>query len=206
MKRDVISLENKKAGTIDLDDSVFGLDVRGDILARAINWQLAKHHSGTHKTKTRSEISGTNAKPFRQKGSGRARQGTHRAPQMRGGGKSFGPRVRNHSHSLPKKVRRLALRIALSAKQAEGKLVILDKTKVNSAKTGDLAKQLDKLGWGNGLVIDGNEVDATFAHAATNIVGIDVLPSIGANVYDIMRRETLVLTKDAVEKLVERLK
>ena len=206
MKCDVISLANKKAGTIDLDDSVFGLDVRGDILARAINWQLAKCHSGTHKTKTRSEISGTNAKPFRQKGSGRARQGTHRAPQMRGGGKSFGPRVRNHSHSLPKKVRRLALKIALSAKQAEGKLVILDKAKVNSAKTGDLAKQLDKLGWGNGLVIDGTEVDATFARAATNIVGIDVLPSIGANVYDIMRRETLVLTKDAVEKLVERLK
>ena len=206
MKCDVISLANKKAGTIDLDDSVFGLDVRGDILARAVNWQLAKRHSGTHKTKTRSEISGTTAKPFRQKGSGRARQGTHRAPQMRGGGKAFGPRVRNYSQSLPKKVRRLALKIALSAKQAEGKLVILDKAKVNSAKTGDLAKQLDRLGWGNGLVIDGTEVDATFARAANNIIGIDELPSIGANVYDIMRRETLVLTKDAVENLVGRLK
>ena len=206
MKCDVISLANKKAGTIELDDSVFGLEVRGDILARAVNWQLAKHRSGTHKTKTRSEISGTTAKPFRQKGGGRARQGTHRAPQMRGGGKSFGPRVRNHSQSLPKKVRRLALKIALSAKQAEGKLVILDEAKVKSGKTGDLANQLDNLGWRNGLVIDGTEVDATFARVAANIIGIDVLPSIGANVYDIIRRETLVLTKDAVKNLVERLK
>ncbi|MEE9290458.1 MAG: 50S ribosomal protein L4 [Alphaproteobacteria bacterium] len=206
MKYDVISLANKKTGTIDLDDGVFGVDVRRDILARAVNWQLAKRRGGTAKTKERSEVRATKAKPFNQKGSGRARQGTTVAPQMRGGGVAFGPRVRSHAHKLPKKVRLLALKSALSAKCAEGKLVVLDEAKLKQPKTADLAKRLAKLNWGRALVIDGAEVDANFARAANNIIGIDVLPSSGANVYDILRRDTLILTRDGVDKLVERLK
>ncbi len=206
MKCNVITIDNKKVGDIDLDEAVFGLDFRADILARAVNWQLAKRRAGTHKTKQRAEVSGTKAKPFRQKGTGRARQGTARAPQMRGGGVAFGPVVRSHAHKLPKKVRRLALKTALSAKQAEGKLVILEAAKIKNPKTGDLVKRLKKLGWTSALVIDGPEVDAGFARAAANIVGLDVLPSQGANVYDILNSDTLVLTRDAVGKLVERLK
>ena len=206
MQCDVITLANKKTGTIELDDAVFGVDVRSDILSRAVNWQLAKRRAGTAKTKERGEVKATKAKPFRQKGSGRARQGTTVAPQMRGGGVAFGPRVRSFAHRLPKKVRVLALKSALSAKQAEGKLVILDEAKLKQAKTSELAKQLAKLKWGRALVIDGVEVDKNFARAADNIVGLDVLPSGGANVYDILRRETLVLTRQGVEKLVERLK
>lgn len=206
MQYDVISLANKKTGTIDLDDGVFGVDVRRDILARAVNWQLAKRRGGTAKTKGRSEVRATKAKPFAQKGGGRARQGTTVAPQMRGGGVAFGPQVRSHAHKLPKKVRMLALKSALSAKHAEGKLVVLDEAKLKQPKTADLAKQLIKLNWGRALVIDGAEVDANFARAANNIIGIDVLPSSGANVYDILRRDTLILTRDGVDKLVERLK
>ncbi|MCH8236640.1 MAG: 50S ribosomal protein L4 [Proteobacteria bacterium] len=206
MQYDVISLANKKTGTIDLDDGVFGVDVRRDILARVVNWQLAKRRSGTAKTKERGEVRATKAKPFNQKGGGRARQGTTVAPQMRGGGVAFGPRVRSHAHKLPKKVRLLALKSALSAKCAEGKLVVLDEAKLKKPKTADLAKQLAKLKWGRALVIDGAEVDANFARAANNLIGIDVLPSGGANVYDILRRDTLILTRDGVEKLVERLK
>ena len=206
MKCDVISLANKKTGTIDLDDEVFGVDVRRDILARAVNWQLAKRRSAIAKTKGRSEVRATKAKPFAQKGGGRARQGTTVAPQMRGGGVAFGPRVRSHAHKLPKKVRLLALKSALSAKCAEGRLVVLDEAKLKQPKTADLAKRLAKLNWGRALVIDGAEVDANFARAANNIIGIDVLPSTGANVYDILRRDTLILTRDGVEKLVERLK
>jgi len=206
MQCDVISLANKKTGTIELDDSVFGVEVRQDILARAVNWQLAKRRAGTAKTKERGEVSATKSKPFRQKGSGRARQGTRVAPQMRGGGVAFGPRVRSHAHKLPKKIRVLALRNALSAKQAEGKLVVIEDAKLKEAKTSALAKHLAKLGWGRALVIDGADVDTNFARAAGNIVGLDVLPSAGANVYDILRRDTLVLTKSGVEKLVERLK
>lgn len=206
MQCDVITLANKKTGTIELDDAVFGVDVRSDILSRAVNWQLAKRRAGTAKTKERGEVKATKAKPFRQKGTGRARQGTTVAPQMRGGGVAFGPRVRSFAHKLPKKVRVLALKSALSAKQAEGKLVVLDEAKLKQAKTSELAKQLAKLKWGRALVIDGAEVDKNFARAADNIVGLDVLPSGGANVYDILRRETLVLTRQGVEKLVERLK
>ncbi len=206
MKQDVISLANKKVGDIDLDDAVFGADVRSDLLARTVNWQLAKRRGGNHKVKGRSEISGTKSKPFRQKGTGRARQGSKYVTQMRGGGVVFGPHVRDHSHSLPKKVRRLALKSALSAKQKEGRLVVIDTAALKAAKTRDLAKQLDKLGWGKALVIDGEKVDENFARAASNLIGIDVLPSGGANVYDILRRDTLVLTKDGVEKLTERLK
>ena len=206
MRCDVISLENKTVGKIDLDESVFGVPVRADILARAVNWQLAKRRAGSRKTKTHSEVSGSTRKPFRQKGTGRARQGTPRAPQHRGGGVVFGPVVRSHAHGLPKRVRRLALKTALSAKQADGKLVVLDSAKLKKPKTADLAKRMEKLGWTSVLVIDGAEVDGNFARAAANIVGLDVLPSPGANVYDILRSDTLVLTKDAVGKLVERLK
>jgi len=198
MQCDVITLANKKAGTIELDDAVFAFEVRRDILAQAVNWQLAKRRAGTAHTKERSDVKARKGKPFRQKGTGRARQGTSVAPQMRGGGVAFGPRTRSHAHKLPKKVRLLALKSSLSAKQAEGKLVVLDKAKLKEAKSAVLAKHLTKLDWGRALVIDGA--------AASNINGIDVLPSGGANVYDILRRDTLVLTKDGVEKLVERLK
>ena len=206
MKWDVVSLENKKVGSIELDDSVFGHAVRADILARAVNWQLAKRRTGTHKTKTRGEIRGSTRKIMRQKGSGRARKGSARVNLMRGGGIAFGPVVRSHAHKLPKKVRRMALKSALSAKREEGKLVVLDAIKLKNPKTGELAKKLGKLGWQSALVIDGTDVDANFARAAANIADLDVLPCQGANVYDILGSDTLVLTKDAVEKLVERLK
>lgn len=206
MKCPVISLDNKKVGDIDLDDAIFALPARPDILARMVNWQLAKRRSGNHKTKQRAEVNGTTAKPFRQKGTGRARQGDRKAPNLRGGGVAFGPVVRSHAHSLPKKVRRLALRTALSVKQADGKLVILDKAEAKTAKTADLVKQVVKLGWDSALIIGGAELDANFTRAAGNIRGMDVLPQIGANVYDILRRDTLVLTKDAAEQLQERLK
>ncbi len=167
--------------------------------------QLAKSRTGTHNTKVVSEIRGTTAKPHRQKGTGRARQGSLRSPQFRGGAVIFGPRVRDHAHDLPKKVRRLALRCALSSKQADGKLVVLDEAKVAEPKTGALASRLDALGWSRVLIIAGVEIDPNFARAAANIPRVDVLPPHGANVYDILRCDTLVLTKDAVKHLEERL-
>jgi large subunit ribosomal protein L4 len=206
MKCDVISIENKKVGSVDLDEAVFGAPVRADLMSRYVNWQLAKRRSGNHQVKDRSEVQGTTAKPFNQKGTGNARQGSKRAPQLRGGGVVFGPHVRDHGFSLQKKVRKLALKSALSSKQAEGKLVVFDGAKLKSAKTADFKKNLSKLGWGKTLVIDGADLDSNFQLAARNIPELDVLPSQGANVYDILRRDTLVLTKDAVEKLVERLK
>jgi large subunit ribosomal protein L4 len=205
MQWDVVNLENEKVGTVELADSVFGVDVRRDILARAVNWQLAKRRAGTHKVKTRSEVSGTTKKPFRQKGTGRARQGSMKGPHMRGGGIVFGPVPRDHSHSLPKKVRRLALKAALSAKRADGTLVVLDKAELEDAKTRVLAQRALALSWGKALIIDGEAVDTNFARAARNLPGLDLLPSRGANVYDILRHETLVLTRTAVDKLVERL-
>ena len=206
MKAPVISLDNKQVGDIELDEAVFGVPVRADILARAVNWQLAKRQRGTHKVKERTEVSGTGKKPYKQKGTGHARQGSLRSPQFRGGGVVFGPRVRSHAFSLPKKVRKLAMCTALSAKQADGKLIVVEEATLKNAKTSELAKRLGKLGWGTTLLIDGAQVDANFARAARNLIGIDVLPQIGANVYDILRRETLVLTKDAVQQLQERLK
>lgn len=206
MKLDVISLDNKKSGSVDLDDAIFGAAVRGDLMARYVNWQLAKRRAGTHAVKGRSDVSGGGKKPFNQKGTGSARQGTTRAPQMRGGGTVFGPQVRSHEHKLPKKVRKLALLSALSSKQAEGKLVVIDMAKMKAPKTADLAKQLEKLGWGSALIIDGAEVSENFLRAASNLIGIDILPSQGANVYDILRHDTLVLTQEGVEKLQERLK
>ncbi len=206
MKCDVITMDNKSAGSIDLADAVFGAPVRKDIIARMVNWQRAKKRAGTHKTKGISEISGTTAKPWRQKGTGRARAGSLRATQFRGGQTVFGPVVRDHGFKLPKKVRRLALCSALSSKQAEGKLIVVDEAKLKDPKTSGLAGRLDKLGWASVLVIDGPEVDANFKRAVSNLPGVDVLPQQGANVYDILRRDVLVLTKDAVKHLEERLK
>lgn len=206
MKCKVISLDNKEVGSVDLSESVFGVPVRADLLSRMVNWQLAKRRAGTHKTKNVSEIRGTTAKPFRQKGTGRARQGSVRSPLHRGGAITFGPVVRSHAFKLPKKVRKLALKTALASKQADGKLVVLDSTKLADPRTKDLAARLDKLGWSSALVIDGAEVDGNFKLAAANIPGLDVLPQQGINVYDILRRDTLVLTRDAVSHLQERLK
>lgn len=206
MKLDVINLDKKNVGSVELPDDVFGVEVRGDILQRVVRWQLAKRQAGTHKTKVISDVSGTTKKPFKQKGTGGARQGSLRSAQMRGGGIIFGPVVRSHAHSLPKKVRVLGLKTALSSKAKDGKLVILDAASEKAAKTKGLVARFKKLGWTSVLIIDGAEVDQSFARAARNIKGIDVLPSQGANVYDILRRDTLVLTKAAVEKLEERLK
>jgi large subunit ribosomal protein L4 len=205
MQWDVINLESESVGTIDLADGVFGLEARPDILSRAVTWQLAKRRAGTHSTKTRGEVARTGKKPYRQKGTGRARQGSTKGPHMRGGGVVFGPRPRDHAIDLPKKVRKLALRTALSAKRAAGELVVLDKAELGEAKTKLLASHLTKLGWNKPLVIDADKPETNFARAARNLVGIDVLPSIGANVYDILRHETLVLTRSAVDKLTERL-
>jgi len=206
MRATVRTLDNQEVGDIELADEVFGLPVRPDILARVVNWQLAKRRAGTHKTKGISDISGTTKKPYKQKGTGRARQGSLRSPQFRGGAVIFGPVVRSHEFSLQKKVRRLALKTALSAKQAEGKLIVLETAKLAEAKTAALVKRFDKLGWSSVLIIDGPTVDENFARAARNIPGIDVLPQQGANVYDILRRDTLVLTRDAVQHLEARLK
>lgn len=206
MKCKVINLDNKSAGEIDLADEVFGTAVRRDLLARMVNWQLAKRRAGTHKVKTVSEVSGTTKKPYRQKGTGRARQGSLRSNQFRGGGTVFGPVVRDHAHKLQKKVRAAALRCALSAKQADGKLIVLDEATLKEPKTKELASRFGKLGWNNVLIVGGAEVDNNFARAAANIPNVDVLPSQGANVYDILRRDMLVLTKEAVQNLEARLK
>jgi large subunit ribosomal protein L4 len=206
MKCDIVTLENKKSGSVDLDESVFGVAVRQDILSRMVNYQLAKRRGGNHKTKTIGEIRGTTAKPWNQKGTGRARAGSLRATQMRGGQTVFGPVVRSHAFSLNKKVRRLALKTALSSKHAAGKLIVLDDAKIGDVKTKSLSVQLSALGLKSALIVSGPEVDSNFAKAAANIPMIDVLPQQGANVYDILRRDTLVLTKDAVTHLVERLK
>jgi large subunit ribosomal protein L4 len=206
MKLDVIGLDSKKSGSIDLDDAVFAVDVRPDILQRVVTWQLAKRRAGTAKTKERAEVNGSGTKPHRQKGTGRARAGDKKAPHMRGGGVAFGPRVRDHGYKLPKKVRQLGMKCALSAKAADGKLIILEEAKTGSPKTRDLAATLAKLGWGRALVIDGPAIDETFKRAAANLAELDVLPSQGANVYDILRSQTLVLTRSAVETLQERLR
>jgi large subunit ribosomal protein L4 len=206
MKLDIISLDNKTVGSIELADEVFGAPVRTDILARMVNYQLAKRRAGTHKVKTISEIAGTTKKPYAQKGTGRARQGSLRSAQFRGGSTVFGPVVRSHAHDLPKKVRKLALRCALSAKVADGKLVVLDTAVAANHKTKDLASRFATLGWSDVLVVGGAELDRNFALASRNLPHVQVVPSVGANVYDILRRDTLVLTKDAVEALEARLK
>ena len=206
MKLAVKNLDNKSVGDIEVADEVFGAPVRQDILARMVQWQLAKRRAGTHKTKGISDVQGTTKKPWRQKGTGRARQGSLRSPQFRGGGVIFGPVVRSPEFGLQKKVRRLALKSALSAKQAEGKLVVLEAATLAEPKTAQLAKRFEKLGWGSVLIIGGPVLDENFARAARNLPEVDVLPQQGANVYDILRRDTLVLTRDAVQHLEARLK
>jgi large subunit ribosomal protein L4 len=206
MKIDVVNLEAKNVGSIELADEVFGVAVRRDILARMVNYQLAKRRAGTHKAKQVWEVSGTTKKPYAQKGTGRARQGSLRSAQFRGGGVIFGPVVRSHAHDLTKKVRTLALKVALSAKAADGKLVVLDKATAETPKTKSLVQALANLKLSSALVIDGAELNVNFALASRNIPFIDVLPCQGANVYDILRRDTLVLTKDAVQALEARLK
>jgi large subunit ribosomal protein L4 len=205
MKLTVRNLDNQEVGDIELAEEVFGLPVRRDILARVVNWQLAKRRAGTHKTKGISDISGTTKKPYKQKGTGRARQGSLRSPQFRGGAVIFGPVVRSHEFDLQKKVRRLGLKTALSAKQAEGKLVVVDEARLDEAKTKALRARFDALGWASVLIIDG-ALDEGFARAARNLPKVDVLPEQGANVYDILRRDTLVLTRAAVQQLEARLK
>jgi large subunit ribosomal protein L4 len=205
MKLTVRNLDNQEVGDIELSEAVFGLPVRRDILARVVNWQLSKRRAGTHKTKGISDISGTTKKPYRQKGTGRARQGSLRSPQFRGGAVIFGPVVRSHEFGLQKKVRRLGLKTALSAKQAEGKLVVVDEARLDEAKTKALRSRFEALGWGSVLIIDG-AVNESFARAARNLPKVDVLPEQGANVYDILRRDTLVLTRAAVQQLEARLR
>ncbi|MDM8168036.1 50S ribosomal protein L4 [Roseovarius sp.] len=205
MKLDVIKLDGGKAGSVDLGEEIFGLDPRADILHRVVRWQRNKAQQGTHKAKTRSETSYSTKKIYRQKGTGGARHGDRNAPIFRKGGIYKGPVPRSHAHELPKKVRKLGLKHALSAKAKAGELVVIESAD-GISKTKELAKQVRDLGWKRALIIDGSEVNAEFARAAANIEGLDVLPSMGANVYDILKRDTLVLTKAGVEALEARLK
>lgn len=206
MKADAIKLDGGKAGSVDLDDAIFGLEPRADILHRVVRWQRNNAQAGTHKVKTRREVSYSTKKIYRQKGTGGARHGARSAPIFRSGGIYKGPTPRSHGHDLTKKFRKLGLRHALSAKVAAGELVIVDNIDVKDAKTSALAKQLGDRGWKRALIIDGAEVPATFKQAAANIATVDVLPSMGANVYDILKSDTLVLTKAGVEALEARLK
>ena len=206
MKLDVIKLDGGKAGSVDLGDDIFGLEPRVDILHRVVRWQRNNAQAGTHKVKTRSETSYSTKKIYRQKGTGGARHGDRNAPIFRKGGIYKGPTPRSHGHELTKKFRKLGLKHALSAKVAAGELVIIDNAALAEAKTSVLAKQIKDLGWKRALIIDGAAVDANFARAAQNIEGLDVLPTMGANVYDILKRDTLVLTKAGVEALEARLK
>jgi len=206
MELKITTLEGKDSGKVTLSDTIFGLEPRVDILQRCVNWQLAKRQRGTHKAKGRAEIWRTGKKMYAQKGTGGARHGSARVPQFRGGGRAFGPVVRSHAIDLPKKVRALALRHALSSKAKDGGLIVIDKASIKDGKTKALAAQFGKLGFDNALIIDGSEVEANFRSAARNIPNIDVLPVQGINVYDIMRRKTLVLTKAALDALEARFK
>ena len=205
MKLDVISLASGKSGDIELADDIFGLEPRADILQRVVRWQRAKAQAGTHATLGKSDVSYSTKKIYRQKGTGGARHGSRKAPIFRKGGVYKGPTPRSHAFDLPKKVRALGLRHALSAKASRGKLVILDNLDLSEAKTSAVAKAVAENGWKRVLVIDGAEVNANFARAARNLDGVDVLPSMGANVYDILKRDTLVITRAGVEALEARL-
>jgi len=204
MQIEMKTLDGAAAGSAELPEALFGATVRPDIISRVMHWQLMKRRAGTHRTKGMGEVSGTTKKPYKQKGTGNARQGSLRSPQFRTGGVVHGPVVRDHGFDLPKKVRRLGLICALSMKQAEGKLVMLDGVAGGSGKTKDLAAKLKALGWKSALVVDGT-VDEGFLRAARNVIGIDVLPTIGANVYDIVRHDLLVVTASGLEGLKARL-
>jgi len=203
MQIEIRTLDNGSAGTADLPDEIFAASPRADIMARVVHWQQAKRRAGTHKVKGMSEVQGTTKKPYRQKGTGNARQGSLRAPQFRKGGIVHGPVVRSHAYDLPKKVRRLGLISALSQKQAEGKLVVLDAA-AGATKTKELAAKLKALGWNSALIVD-RAVDENFLRASRNIVGLDVLPTVGANVLDILAHDVLAITTSAIEGLKERL-
>ncbi len=205
MQLPVKNLEAQDVGTVELDEAVFGVEVRPDILQRMVVWQLAKRRRGTHKVKTRAEVNRTGAKLYKQKGTGRARHGSRRANIFRGGGVVFGPQPRSHAIDLPKKVRAMAMRCALSAKVKEGKLLVLDRLALDEPKTRHVQAAMQRLGLGSALLVGGAEIDRNFALGARNLPGIVVLPVQGANVYDILKRDTLVLTTEAVQGLAERL-
>jgi large subunit ribosomal protein L4 len=205
MKIDVVTLKGAKGGALDLPDEIFGITaIRADLLQRCVTWQLAKRRAGTHKVQVRNEVSRTGKKMYRQKGTGGARHGSRRAAQFVGGARAFGPVVRSHAFDLPKKVRALALRHALSAKASTGSLVVLDAATLADPKTAGLRADLAALGLKNALIIAGPTIESNFAMAARNIPNVDVLPNAGLNVYDVLRRDTLVLTKDAVEGIKAR--
>ncbi|MFZ4761603.1 MAG: 50S ribosomal protein L4 [Alphaproteobacteria bacterium] len=205
MKFSVINIKNEIVGEVDVSDSIFSLPSRSDLLARVVRWQLAARQRGTHKTKGISDVSGTTKKPWNQKGTGRARQGSLRSPQFRGGAVIFGPVVRDHSHDLPKKVRKLALKTALSVKAAENKIVILDEAIAAAPKTKELSSAFKLLGWSSSLIVDGEVKDKNFSLAVRNIPGVTYISDIGVNVYDILRHDSLVITKNALQKIEERL-
>jgi large subunit ribosomal protein L4 len=204
MQVDITTFGGETAGTVDLRDEIYGLEPRADLLARCVRWQLAKRRAGTHAVKNRAEIWRTGKKLYKQKGTGNARHGSARVPQFRGGGRAFGPQVRSHEHDLPKKVRALALRHALSSKVRDQSLIIVDDARLDVAKTKDLKATFGKLGLSSALIISGAEVEVNFGLAARNLPYIDVLPVQGINVYDILRREKLVLTRAAVDALEAR--
>jgi large subunit ribosomal protein L4 len=206
MELNVTTLDGKSAGSVTVPDAIFGLEPRPDILQRCVTWQLAKRRAGTHAVKNRADINRTGKKMYRQKGTGNARHGSARVNLFRGGGRAFGPTPRSHAIGLPKKVRALALKHALSAKAKDGGILVLDKAAVADGKTKALSERFGKLEIVNALIVDGAEIDANFRLAVRNIPGIDVLPIQGINVYDILRRTKLVLTKAALDALEARFK
>ncbi|GBU19696.1 MULTISPECIES: 50S ribosomal protein L4 [unclassified Methylobacterium] len=206
MKLDITTLDGQGAGSVELDEAIFGLEPRADILQRMVRYQLAKRRAGTHAVQNRSDVNRTRKKLYKQKGTGNARHGAASAPQFRGGGRAFGPVVRDHGHDLPKKVRALALKHALSAKAKDATLIVVDDITITDAKTKALAERFGKLGLSSALIVGGAEVDVNFGRAARNLPQIDVLPVQGINVYDILRREKLVLTRAAIEALEARFK
>ncbi len=206
MKADVLKLDGGKAGQIDLKKDIFGLEARADILHRVVTWQLAKRRAGTHAVKFRGDIAGTTKRVGRQKGGGTARHGNRKSNIFIGGGRAFGPIPRDHGFKLPKKVRSLGLKTAISTKAAGKQLIVLENVNLKAAKTADLVKKLKKLGVSNALFVDGAEVNENFKKALSNIPHVDVLPSQGLNVYDILKHEVLVLTQAAVKNLEERFK
>lgn len=206
MKLAVKNIENKDIGEISLEDSIFAVEIRKDLLHRMVNYQLAKRRAGTHATQTREDVSGTGKKPWKQKGTGRARAGDLKRPQDIGGAVVHGPHPRSHAIDMPKKLRKLAMKVALSVKAAEGKLIIIDEAKAKDHKTKPMAAAIGKFGFNSALIVTGKDVDVNFARATANLPRIDVLSTEGANVYDILRRDVLVLTKEAVNDLTEKLK